>query len=74
VLTQTRAFAAGAAVVLALGVLAWRAVGVAILAGVAVTTGATALDFRTRLCGVAEAAGVGLGVSVCVLVSDRSTV
>jgi hypothetical protein len=49
---------------LALGGLAVAAVGVALWLGVAVTAGAAALDFLTRLCGVAVAAGLGLGVSV----------
>jgi hypothetical protein len=56
VLTQTCPFAAGAVVVLVLGVLDVAAVGVALWVGVA---GATALDFLTRLCGVADAAGLG---------------
>ena len=63
-LTQTWPSAAGAVVVLVLGVLAVAAVGVALWVGVAVTSGATALDFLTRLCGVGDAAGLGLGVSV----------
>jgi hypothetical protein len=64
VLTQTWPLETGAVVVLALGVLAVAAVGVALSVGVAATTGATVLDFLTRLCGVADATGLGLGVSV----------
>jgi hypothetical protein len=56
--------AAGALVVLVLGVLTVAAVGIVLWVGVAVTSGATALDFLTRLCGVADAAGLGLGASV----------
>jgi hypothetical protein len=48
-----------AVLVLALGVLTVAAVGVAFWVGVAVTTGETVLDFLTRLCGVADAAGPG---------------
>jgi hypothetical protein len=47
-----------------LGVLTVAAVEVALWVGVAVTTGATALDFFTRLGGVDDAAGLGLGVSI----------
>jgi integrase len=53
-----------AVVVLDLGVLAVAKVVVALWVGVAVTTGATALDFFTRLGGVDDAAGLGLGVSI----------
>ena len=63
-MTQTWPSAAGAVVALVLGVLAVAAVGVALSVGVAATTGATVLDFLTRLCGVADAAGLGVGVSV----------
>jgi hypothetical protein len=49
---------------LGLGRTSCGGVGVALWVGVAVTTGATALDFPTRLCGVADAAGLGVGVSV----------
>jgi hypothetical protein len=54
-LTQTWPLATGAVAVLTLRVLAVAAVGVTLSVGVAATTttGATALDFLTRLCGVA---------------------
>ena len=51
-------------VVLALGVLAVVAVGVPLWVGVAAGAATTDLDFLTRLCGVADASGLGLAVSV----------
>ena len=59
-LTQIWPLAAGAVVVLTLGVPAVAAVGVELWVGVAVTAGATALDFLACLWGVADAAGLGL--------------
>jgi hypothetical protein len=47
-----------------LGVLAVAAVGVALWVGVAAGAAATDLGFLTRLCGVADASGLGLAVSV----------
>ena len=58
-MTQTCPSAAGALVLLVSGVLTVAAVGVALWVGVAVTAGAAALDFLTRLCGVADAADCG---------------
>jgi hypothetical protein len=40
------------------------AVGVALWVGVAAGAAATYLSFLTRLCGVADASGLGLAVSV----------
>jgi hypothetical protein len=60
VLTHTWPFAVGTVVALAVGAV----VGVVLWVGAPVAAGATLGGFLARLCGAADAACLGLGVSV----------